>query len=145
MCLESHTGQLLNWLSEFLVFRSHNQARPTIISPPGHDCLLPHPSQLTFHKLGNSLHCILIVKYIDTIVMYNVKELRYVVIMRGFSPPCTLRNYSLPPRVAENFASLRYYAANSRIITHRVITLKNPVLSLYNACLSISPLRRYYQ
>ena len=145
MCLASHTGQLLNWLSYFDVFLSHNQARPTIISPPGHDRSLPHPSQLTFHKLGDFWHCIVIVKYIDTIVMYYVKELRDVVIMPGFSSPCSLRNYRLPPRVAENFASLRYYAANSRIITRRVITVKNPVLSLYNAVISISPLCRHYQ
>ena len=145
MCLESHTARLLNWLSCFVVFLSHNQAHSTIISPPGHDRLLQHPSQLSFHELGSFSHCIFTVKYIDTIVMYNVKELRDVVIMPGFSPPCTLRNYNLPPRVAENFASLRYYAANSRINTRRVITLKNPVLSLYNACKSISPLCRYYQ
>jgi len=50
MRLESHTGQLLTWLIYFVVFLSHNQARPTIIYPLGHGRFLPHPSQLTFHK-----------------------------------------------------------------------------------------------
>jgi hypothetical protein len=47
--------------------------------------------------------------------------------------------------VAEDFALLSYYAANSRTITRCVITLKNAVLRMYNACISISPLCRYCQ
>jgi hypothetical protein len=54
MRLESHTEQLLTWLSYFVVFLRHNQARPAIISPLGHDRFLPHLSQLAFHKLGDN-------------------------------------------------------------------------------------------
>jgi len=67
----------------------------------------------------------------------------------------TLREYFQHPvhcvitgfrrEVAENFAFLDYYAANSKIITRCVITLKNEVLRLYNACISILPLCRYHR
>ena len=48
-------------------------------------------------------------------------------------------------KVAENFGLQGYYAANSRIITGCVMTLKNAVLRLYAACISISLLWRYCQ
>jgi len=106
MRLESHTGQLLTWLCYFVVFLSHNQARPTIISPLDHDLFLPHPSQLTFHKWGDYWHCIIIIIwYIDAVVVYTVKELRDLAIMREFSTPCTLRNYWLSPRSSWEFCS----------------------------------------
>jgi len=105
MCLESHTGQLLTWLFYFVVSLSHNQARPTIISPLDHDRFLPHPSQLTSHKWGDYWHCIVIIWYIDAVVVYTVKELGDLAIMREFSTPCTLRNYRLSPRSSWEFCS----------------------------------------
>ena len=77
--------------------------------------------------------------------MYTVKELRDVAIMREFKHPihCVITGFRREE--ADNFDLLGYYAANSRVITRCVITMKNAVLRLFNACISISPLCRYYQ
>jgi hypothetical protein len=145
MRLESHTGQLLNWLSYFVLFLNHNQATPTTISPLVHDRFLPHSSQLTFYKWGDFWHCIVIIWYIDPIVMHTVKNCVMWPLCENFRHPVPCAITGFRREVAENFALLSYYAANSRIITRRVIILKIVVLRLYNACTSISPLCRYYQ
>jgi hypothetical protein len=63
----------------------------------------------------------------------------------NFQHPVQCVITGFPREVAEDFALLRYYAANSRNITRCVITPKNVVLRMYNACMSISPLCRHYQ
>ena len=77
--------------------------------------------------------------------MYTVKNCVMWTLRENFQHPVHCAIIGFRREVAENFALVGYYAANSRIITRRVITLKNAVLRLYNACTSISPLCRYYQ
>jgi hypothetical protein len=83
--------------------------------------------------------------YIDAVVMYTAKNCVMWTLRENFEHTVRDEITGFRREVNEKFAPLGYYAANSRIITRRVITLKNVVLRLYNACLSISTLCIYYQ